>query len=196
MYYQKDLGNGTWDVRPVIPVTTSQGNNENPKIYNDTIVYQSDRNHNWDIYMYNITSGATAQITNNSYAQMSPNIDGNNIIWEDNRNGRCDIYTYNLATQTEQRIKTAAAYSLDPSISGKGIIYVRNEGPGGYGTATFPYVYYFNLSTGIEGRLASNSNSFRYSHAVIDQNYVARTNVFLELSGKEDYDEFMRDVTT
>jgi TolB protein len=180
---------------PEIQITTDPTNQMNPRIFQKTIVYESFQNVNWDIYMYNITSGVETRITANPYAQMSPKIDGDIIVWEDNRNGKWDVYMYDLITQTEQQITTASDDSIDPAISGNCIVYIRNIGPGGAGT-THPYVYYYNLSTGNEAQLATNTNAFRYAHVAIDETCVAWTKLFVPLFGDLDYDIRMRDITT
>jgi TolB protein len=201
----QDNRNGNWDIymytprlnmwNPEIQITTDPTNQMNPRIFQKTIVYESFQNGNWDIYMYNITSGVKTQITTNPSAQMTPKIDGDIIVWEDNRNGKWDVYKYDLITQTEQQITTASDDSIDPAISGNNIVYLRNIGPGGAGT-THPYVYYYNLSTGNEAQLATNTNSFRYAHVAIDQTCVAWTKLFVPSFGDLDYDIRMRDITT
>lgn len=90
--------------QPEIRLTTNPANEINPKIYGDIIVYQDDRNGNWDIYMYNLTSKVETQITNNAASQEFPAISGNVIVWQDNRNGHWGIYMYNLTSQTEQTV--------------------------------------------------------------------------------------------
>ena len=111
-----------------IRITNSSGNQINPKIYGDTIVYQDDRNGNWDIYSYNLTSKVETQITNNSAAQEFPAISGNTIVWQDNRNGHWGIYMYNLTTQTEQAVyvNSWTTYNdYSPAISGNRIVWIE-----------------------------------------------------------------------
>jgi TolB protein len=201
----QDNRNGNWDIYmyaprlnmwdPEIQITTDPANQMNPRIFQKTIVYESFQNGNWDIYLYNITSGVETQITANPYAQMSPKIDGDYIVWEDNRNGKWDVYMYELITQTEYQITTASADSIDPSMSGNRIVYVRNIGSGGAGS-TLPYVYYYDLSTGNEVQLETNSRSFRYAHVAIDETCVAWTKLYIGTYGALDYDIRMRDITT
>ena len=78
--YQKYL-DSDWECSG-IAITAGSSNNINPKIYNDTIVYQSDRNGNWDIYIYNLTSRLKPNHHRCS-KQQSPVIDGNTIVWQD-----------------------------------------------------------------------------------------------------------------
>ncbi len=159
MYDQAYYGNGNWSVNWDFRLTANSGNNENPKVYGDAIVYQSDRTGNWEIYMYNITSKVETQITNNTAIQSNPAIFRNTIVWQDARNAvwhenahdyvGWDIYMYNLTTNNEQRLPLSLTSSLSPAISGDRIAYSKKKFVSDFSVYT-PYVYSYNLSTGIE----------------------------------------------
>jgi beta propeller repeat protein len=67
-------------------------------VYNNVVVWQDQRNGNWDIYGRNLTSGEAFQITDNSAEQIhpaitfSPQLNGYVVVWQDRRNGTWDIY--------------------------------------------------------------------------------------------------------
>ncbi|HII80393.1 MAG TPA: cell surface protein, partial [Methanosarcina sp.] len=75
-----------------------------PAIYEDRIVWQDNRNGNWDIYMYNLSTSTETQITTNQSNQWNPAIYGDRIVWGDDRNSNessdfymdsnSDIYMY------------------------------------------------------------------------------------------------------
>jgi len=65
---------------------------QNPDIDGNIIVWQDDRNDNWDIYGYNLTRREEFRITDNPYDQTNPAISGSVVVWQDNRNGNWNIY--------------------------------------------------------------------------------------------------------
>ncbi len=68
-----------------------------PDIFDDKIVWADNRNGNFDIYFYNITTSSESRITTNESDQIYPMIWGDYIIWLDFRfdlNGKLDtMYT-------------------------------------------------------------------------------------------------------
>lgn len=74
-------------------------------IHGDRIVWQDHRNWNWDIYMYDLTSGEQIQITTDTAPQTEPSIYGDRIVWTDRRdNGNYEIYMYDISTGREYRV--------------------------------------------------------------------------------------------
>ena len=123
-------------------ITSNSASQEKPDIYGNIIVYQDNRNGNWDIYMYDLSIQTESQITNNPFSQEYPAIDGSRIVWQDSRNTNFDsglvtwdIYMYDLLTQTEKRL-SASGLNTQPAISGNRIAYIKNGD-----------VYYYDLST-------------------------------------------------
>ncbi|MFC1812685.1 S8 family serine peptidase [Thermodesulfobacteriota bacterium] len=77
-----------------------------PDISGDWIVYEDDRNGNWDIFAYQISTGDEKQITTDSNSQRFPRIQGGLIVWKDWRNddgswSNSDIFGYDLSTEQE-----------------------------------------------------------------------------------------------
>ncbi|MBN1508718.1 MAG: hypothetical protein JW955_17855 [Sedimentisphaerales bacterium] len=56
-------------------------------IYGDTVVWQDNRNGNWDIFSYNRVTGQQTQLTDNELDQTMPVIFGNTVLWNDCRDG-------------------------------------------------------------------------------------------------------------
>jgi beta propeller repeat protein len=77
------------------------------------------------IYMYDVSTSAVFQITNNEYTRSEPSIYGDRIVWKDernrNQNGEInyDIYMGTLSSKTP-----TAAFSASPS-SGKAPLNVQ-----------------------------------------------------------------------
>lgn len=78
-------------------------------VWGDKIVWEDYRNdeygttasggnRNADIYLYNMTSNETVQLTTNDSDQRKPDIWKNYVVWEDYRNGEADIYYLDLTS--------------------------------------------------------------------------------------------------
>ncbi|MDY0129278.1 MAG: PKD domain-containing protein [Methanosarcina vacuolata] len=132
-------------------ITTNASGQQNPVIYGDKIVWEDDRNGNWDIYMYDLSTSTETQITTNESNQTDPAIDGNRIIWADDRNGSMgDIYMYDLSTKKETRI-TKNGWALNPDIYGNKVVYQRSNGYQDSG------IFLYNLSTKSVTQIAEDS---------------------------------------
>jgi beta propeller repeat protein len=73
-------------------ITTSEAEQTNPDIDRNIVVWEDNRNGNWDIYGYNLTTRHEFQITDNPYDQTNPAVSGNIVVWEDSRDGNLQIY--------------------------------------------------------------------------------------------------------
>ncbi|WP_214084203.1 PKD domain-containing protein [Methanoculleus sp.] len=65
-------------------------------ISGNRIVYSDYRNGNWDIFLFNHTSGREYQLTNDSYDQMNPTISCDLVAWYDNSTGVWDLVLLKL----------------------------------------------------------------------------------------------------
>ncbi|MDG6245072.1 MAG: hypothetical protein QCH31_11920, partial [Methanolobus sp.] len=74
------------------------------------------RNGNWDIYMYDISSGIEYQITTNQSSQSNPAIYQDRIVWMDSRTGNWDIYMYDISSGIEYQITTNQSGQSNPAI--------------------------------------------------------------------------------
>lgn len=85
---------------------------------------------NMDIFMYDIKTDETKQITTDPSSQIHPRIWRNYIVWEDNRNDtkidinpEWDIYLYDINTGKEKLITTAPGIHTNPSIKDNKIVW-------------------------------------------------------------------------
>jgi beta propeller repeat protein len=102
----------------------------NPNIYENSIVFDRQTSeYTNDIFMYNITSGKTTQLTTNSDDQRRPIIYGNSVIWLDDRNTGGQIYAYDL--KTKQQIHTASGNNEWTAIFGSKVAAIRYNGDSG-----------------------------------------------------------------
>ncbi|MHC4507773.1 MAG: hypothetical protein ACYTAO_02300 [Planctomycetota bacterium] len=81
------------------PIAARESTQMNPDIDGNIVVWQSwglltedDRDGNWDIFGYNLTTRREFQITADPHDQAHPAISGNIVVWQDNRDGNWQIY--------------------------------------------------------------------------------------------------------
>ena len=123
--YGIEIGKNTIEV-----IANEIKQNTDPQIYpsisGHRVVWQDNRNGNWDIYMYDLSTHTETQITNDPNYQGSPDISGDRIVWMDNRNGNYDIYMWDLRAPAGSeliQITTDPKGQQDPSISGDRIVW-------------------------------------------------------------------------
>ena len=73
-------------------ITVNEAEQTNPDIDRNIVVWQDNRNGNWDIYGYNLTTRREFQITDEPHDQTNPAISGNIVVWEDSRDGNLQIF--------------------------------------------------------------------------------------------------------
>jgi beta propeller repeat protein len=73
-------------------ITTNESEQTNPDIDRNIVVWQDNRNGDWDIYGYNLTTRREFQITDNPHDQTNPAVSGNTVVWEDSRDGNLQIF--------------------------------------------------------------------------------------------------------
>ncbi|OGW85364.1 MAG: hypothetical protein A2987_04515 [Omnitrophica bacterium RIFCSPLOWO2_01_FULL_45_10] len=160
----------------------------NPAIYGDKIVWESRRNGNSDIYMYDMTIGNENQITSDTYDQTNPAIYGDKIVWEDTRNGYYSlIYMYDISTGQETRISTREGYpAIHPAIYQNKIVW-QDKLPIGLNNN----LYVYDLFTREEIQIAASANyeSFPaiYGEKIVWSDW---------RNGYEDQDIYMYDLST
>jgi len=131
---------------------TTSGAAAEPAIYDDKIVWQDNRNGNYDIYMYNLSTNMETQITDNESDQQCPSIYGDRIIWMDSRNETGEIYIYNLSTFKESQVATTHSVQWKPLIYGDKIVWLDESN----GTDE---IYVYNFSTSKETQITTTSSA-------------------------------------
>ncbi|MDD1711847.1 MAG: PKD domain-containing protein, partial [Methanoregulaceae archaeon] len=128
-------------IRTLITSGTDETDQQNPSISGDYIIWEDNRNGNWDIYLYSITTGVEQQVTHDVYDQIMPWISGDIIVWQDYRNGDSDIYFYNIVTKHEIRITNNSSEQSFPKVDGDRIIWIDYRDGNSQ-------VYLYNITTG------------------------------------------------
>lgn len=101
-----------------VPLTLAPFSQVNPAIYGDIVVWQDNRNGNWDIYGYRLPTGEEFQITADSHDQYSPAISADIVVWIDSEDESTTrtLYCYNLLTEEKTIILTSATVDSAPAI--------------------------------------------------------------------------------
>jgi beta propeller repeat protein len=133
----------------------------NPDIYGNTIVWQDNRNGNWDIYIFDLSTKKEIHTTNLSN-QTFPAIYGNRVVWEDERNGGHDIYLQDLSTKAQTRI-TKSGKAYNPKIYGDQIVWTDGRNGGSINEWGIPVgnwdIYMYDISTRKETQITTNAST-------------------------------------
>ncbi|MDH4179267.1 MAG: S-layer homology domain-containing protein, partial [Armatimonadota bacterium] len=116
---------------PVIRITDDLGDQTMPAMSGQKLVWQDNRNGNWDIYFYEIpeTPAITpgVRLTDDPADQMMPAISGDLVVYQDNRGGNWDIYLLDLSSMIETQITDDPAEQTNPRIDGRRITYLDDR---------------------------------------------------------------------
>jgi beta propeller repeat protein len=166
-------------------ITNDPGVQEQPDINGVNIVWQDNRNGNWDIYMYTLEHTFTpeTQITTNPANQMQPAISGDKIVYQDDRNGNWDIYMYNITAKTETQITNNTASQESPDIDGNIIVWQDNRN-GNWD------IYYYNLTSKIEKCLTSAAVLSPYTVLFSENPSISGNIIVYEKAIKETWYDF------
>jgi len=100
-----------------------------PSIWDDRVVLiDSEDGVDWDLSLYNITTGKQVQITADPSIYYRPSIWGEKIVWQDEENGSSRIFLYNITTGVGVPITDEELMRKNPALSGDLLVYVTQNG--------------------------------------------------------------------
>jgi len=94
-----DFRNAPYTLPVGTRITNDPASQEKPSISGDSIVWQDNRNGNWDIYLYQRSKGNETRLTTDTGNQWLPIVRGNYIAWYDDSSSRTNIALYDIAKQ-------------------------------------------------------------------------------------------------
>lgn len=110
------------------PIDPNPGADQlHPRVSGTRVVWQDNRNGNWDIYTKDPNGGNAQKITTGTADRQFPALDGNIAVWQDNRNGNWDIYGYDLAAQREFAIADGSGDQERPVVAGEWVAWQDNR---------------------------------------------------------------------
>ncbi len=104
-------------------ICVEEGEQQNPDVSGNTVVWQDYRNDQWDIYAKDTLTGIETTVCAADGAQTNPAISGNWVVWQDTRDGDFDIYAYNLSAGTELLVCDVDGAQTHPAISGNWVVW-------------------------------------------------------------------------
>lgn len=97
-------------------ITTNKSDETKPAIYRDKIVWQGNRNGNYTVHLYNISTSSETPIVSRNNSEFYPAIYDDRVVWRESG----DIYLYNLSTSTKTLISNELG--IYPAIYGDKIV--------------------------------------------------------------------------
>lgn len=134
VWEELNVGAGLWDIR-VLDLSTSANtllaagpeHEREPDIDGTRIVYlkfrSGDLNGDADVFLYDVASGLTTQLTTTPAARRRPRISGNTVVWYEGPNGAWDVRGYDLITSTELPLAVGPWSSALPDVDGHEIVF-------------------------------------------------------------------------
>jgi beta propeller repeat protein len=104
----------------IAPVCTQSSDQRNSEVSGSVVVWEDERNGNWDIYMKNMTSGVETRVSSSTTDETNPDIDGNRIVYQF---GSGDILLYDIGTGATSTIVAASGVQSHPRISGNRVVW-------------------------------------------------------------------------
>ena len=104
---------------------SENGEQIEPKINGNKVVWMDKRSGDFDVYMYDISGGKESAVATGPGDQSFPAVNGDIVAWSDNRTGESDIAYIDLATQKTATL-TRPGKQTDPKVYGAYIAYLNN----------------------------------------------------------------------
>ena len=76
---------------------------KSPAVGDDVVVWQDQRDGDWDIYAYDLDEGREYAVCTAPGDQTRPDVCGDTVVWQDSRSGQWDIYACDLSSMRRPR---------------------------------------------------------------------------------------------
>jgi len=105
-------------------ITSSNYTNGEPETDGESIVWMGQEGgSNWQIFLYDIISGETTQLSNSS-SNANPRISKGKVVWEGWADGGWQVFLYDTIRVTQL---TSEGISVNPGIDGEYVVYGTKE---------------------------------------------------------------------
>jgi len=130
------------------------GDQSNPDVYKDRVVWLDGRNCTSNIYMYDMSTANTTRISTNGSAY-NPAIYGDRIVWQDRRTNQSAIYMYDLSAEP---IKSQASFTANVTTGESPLTVLFTD----TSTGGTPTNWYWDFGDGINSKHAQTAtHTFR-----------------------------------
>lgn len=123
-----------------ITVVTFNFDTEMPAIWEDRIVWQDRIDYNYEIILYNSTSGEEIRLTTGGSDEIHPDIFGDFVVWEEWSDENYNIILYDLNSHEEVPITDEIQDQVNPTIWGPIIAWEDQRGDQ-------KAIFYYDLNT-------------------------------------------------
>jgi beta propeller repeat protein len=135
-------------------ITTNPGDDYDPAISGDVVVYTGNRENNTDVYYARISTGTEVAVTQLPGAQELSDVSGDRIVYADLNEQPMvsirDVFVYDLSTGTTTNLTGApGAYASNPAIGGDLVAWEDTRDAN-------VEIYAYNLSSGEERRVTTS----------------------------------------
>jgi PGF-pre-PGF domain-containing protein len=133
--FRADSGRGTQHASYTgEQITDNPASQEKPSISGDYIVWQDNRNGNWDIYFYKRSTGVEELLTGTGN-QWMPIVRGKYAAWYDDSNGKTNVVLYDIAAGSVKKVIDCDATTtipwgtteFKPALSEKYVAWVEED---------------------------------------------------------------------
>jgi beta propeller repeat protein len=172
------LPGAAWELR----VTNNDFVQQDPDISGTKVVWEDNRNGNWDIYMFDAATGQTRRLTDEPHDQINPQISGHIVVWQDYRNSvrqneNPDIYKYDLRTDEVGIVhppseNTFGGYQCNPAIDDTNGVVVATWVEQAEGISEQARVFYRYLEGGTRYQQVYQDSNLQAGPWVSDQKVV------------------------
>ncbi len=196
--FWQDNRNGNWDIYMWTTLLNStwiqkvqlgySGNQTNPHITDDQLVYQEDKDGSVDIYAYKFNNkfyGDVIPICTADSDQVNPRTSKGRIVWEDRRNDGGDIYIWDRPPGTDLSLQITEV--TDPISVGKTLKYIltaTNKGPDTEDLAKviceLPFETEFSDTNLTQGTLTKNGLTLTWALGTLPNDSSATLEIYLK----------------
>lgn len=109
--------------RDTFTVCAGRGAQSHPAISGDVVVWQDDRDGDWNIYGRDLGSGAVFPVCVAAGDQTNPAVAGDIVVWQDRRDGEWKIRGIDLDEKRELAVPSSGGAQTAPAVSRSAVVW-------------------------------------------------------------------------